>query len=69
MIFDWIALSQNGRWKPRRTLASGPQMAGPMNFQQLETLACLARLKSFHAAAEALRTTQPSVSLRIKTLE
>jgi DNA-binding transcriptional LysR family regulator len=44
-------------------------MAGPMNFQQLETLACLARLKSFHAAAEALRTTQPSVSLRIKTLE
>ncbi len=40
-----------------------------MNFQQLEALLCVARLKSFRAAAQALHTSQPSISLRIKTLE
>ncbi len=40
-----------------------------MNFEQLETLVCLARLRNFHAVAEALNTSQPGVSLRIQRLE
>ena len=40
-----------------------------MNFEQLETLVCLARLRSFRATAEVLNTSQPGVSLRIQRLE
>lgn len=40
-----------------------------MNFEQLETLVCLSRLRSFRAVAEALNTSQPGVSLRIQRLE
>jgi DNA-binding transcriptional LysR family regulator len=40
-----------------------------MNFQQLETLVSLSRLRNYHAAADQLGTTQPSISLRIQTLE
>lgn len=40
-----------------------------MNFQQLETLVWLARLRNYHAVADQLRTTQPSISLRIQRLE
>src|SRR5580704_9351018 len=40
-----------------------------MNFQQLETLVSLSRLRNYHAVADQLGTTQPSVSLRIQRLE
>ncbi|MBL6458819.1 LysR family transcriptional regulator [Belnapia sp. T6] len=40
-----------------------------MNFQQLETLVWLARLRNFHAVAGKLHTTQPSVSARLQRLE
>lgn len=40
-----------------------------MNFQQLETLVWLSRLRNYHAVADRLRTTQPSISLRIQKLE
>ena len=40
-----------------------------MNFEQLETLVCLARLRNFRAVAETLNTSQPGVSLRIQRLE
>jgi DNA-binding transcriptional LysR family regulator len=40
-----------------------------MNFEQLETLVCLARLRSFRGAAAKLNTSQPGVSLRIQRLE
>jgi DNA-binding transcriptional LysR family regulator len=42
---------------------------GRMNFQQLETLVSLSRLRNYHAVADQLGTTQPSVSLRIQRLE
>src|SRR6201992_103000 len=41
----------------------------PMNFQQWETLVSLSRLRNYHAVADQLGTTQPSVSLRIQRLE
>lgn len=40
-----------------------------MNFQQLETLVWLSRLRNFHAVANQLGTAQPSISLRIQRLE
>jgi DNA-binding transcriptional LysR family regulator len=40
-----------------------------MNFQQLETLVSLSRLRNYHAVADQLGTTQPSISLRIQRLE
>jgi DNA-binding transcriptional LysR family regulator len=40
-----------------------------MNFEQLETLICLARLRSFRATAKRLNTSQPGVTLRIQRLE
>lgn len=40
-----------------------------MNFQQLETLVWLYRLRNFHAVATRLSTTQPSISLRLQRLE
>lgn len=40
-----------------------------MNFQQLETLVWLSRLRNFHSVASRLNTTQPSISLRIQRLE
>ena len=36
---------------------------------QLETFLWIARLGSFHAAAERLGLSQPSISLRIRELE
>ncbi len=39
------------------------------NLQGLETLCCIARLGTFHAAALYLNTTQPAVSARIRDLE
>ena len=39
------------------------------DFRNLETFYWVAQLRSFKAAAERLRTTQPSVSLRIANLE
>lgn len=44
-------------------------MLDRMNFQQLETLVSLSRLRNYHAVADQLGTTQPSVSLRIQRLE
>jgi len=39
------------------------------SFTNLETICCIARLGTFVAAAEALRTTQPAISARVQELE
>lgn len=45
-------------------------MAGKRpSFTSMETVCCIARLGTFGAAAEALGTTQPAISARIKDLE
>lgn len=43
--------------------------SGGLNFQQLETLVALARLRNFHAVAQHLHTTQPSITQRLQRLE
>jgi len=40
-----------------------------VNLQSLDTLCCIARLGTFHAAAQHLHTTQPTISGRIRDLE
>jgi len=40
-----------------------------VNLQSLETLCSIARLGTFHAAAQHLHTTQPTISGRIRDLE
>jgi DNA-binding transcriptional LysR family regulator len=40
-----------------------------MNFQQIETVIWVARLRSFSGAATKMNTTQPAVSTRVRELE
>jgi DNA-binding transcriptional LysR family regulator len=51
--------------RPASTLCQGRAV----NFQRLETLVWLAKLRNFRAVARQLNTTQPSVSLRLQRLE